>query len=242
MADGNEIPTNTTAPESTEAAPAQQPTISFTPEQLAWIEAEKAKERNAGAAAARKAIEGKQKPKAEPPKSSPASSEPVAAQASTTDDFDQLLDQRLAVESLAQGIVSHGLTAKQADAIKTLYKAEKPSDVADWVKQKVTDLGFTKTPNPAQPAQSSAMPNPAPAHSQSTTPPVHAPAPVGSTNPAAPPSDVLRWSKDMVDADMRTKAKVPQDLYHPANREAWRHAKARAMAALANVRVIPKEE
>lgn len=240
MPDGNENPATATV-ESTEAAPAQQPTISFTPEQLAWIEAEKAKERNAGAAAARKAIEGKQKPKAEPPKPVTQATESSASQPSPVDDFDQLFEQRLAIESLAQGIASHGLNAKQADAIKTLYKAEKPGDVSDWVKQKVADLGFTKTPNPAQVAQSSAAPNTAPVQTQPATPPIPAPAPA-STNLTAPPSDVLRWSKDMVDAKMRTVAKVPQDLYHPANREAWRQAKSMAMAALASVRVIPKEE
>lgn len=240
MPDGNENPATNPAPESTAAAPAQQPApLSFTPEQLAWIEAEKAKERNAAAAATRRALEGKQKPKGEAPKSEPNAQPDATAATQPVDDFDQQFNARLALESLVQGVASLGLNATQADAIKTLYKAEKPDDVATWVKQKADGLGFTKTQNtnPAQPAQSSAAPNPAPAQTQpvSTTP-----APTGSTSPTAPSSDVLRWSKDMVDAEMRQKAAVPHDLYDRRNRAAWRHMKDRALAAMSTVVVTPK--
>ncbi len=239
MPDGNENPATTPAPESTVAAPAQQPApLSFTPEQLAWIEGEKAKERNAAAAATRRALEGKQKPKAEAPKSEPTAHADATAGTQPVDDFDQQFTARLALESLVQGIASLGLNVTQANAIKTLYKDEKPDDVATWVKQKADGLGFTKTqnPNPAQSPQSSGA---TPAQSQPVTP---SPAPAGSTSPTAPPSDVLRWSKDMVDAEMRQKAVVPHDLYDRRNRAVWRAAKDKALAAMAGVRVVATDE
>lgn len=237
MADEQNAPSNPPA----QAAPVPQPAAAtITPEQLqAAVDAARAEERtktqNATWAEARRKYERQP----ESPKQATPAASAATTESSQSGDFDQQFTQRLAVESLVHGIASHGLSAAQADAIKTLYKAENPNDVAEWVKQKVSDLGFVKTPVPtAQPAQSSATPTPAAAPTP-TQPTTAAPAPVGSSSPTALPSDVLRWSKDMRDAYLRSKAPVPHDLHDRRNRGAWREVAKMALEAMSTVQVVP---
>lgn len=226
-----------------QVAPVTQPTAPvITPEVQALIDAARAEERtktqNATWAEARRKYEKQ----SEPPKQTP-SAQPSAASQTQPDDFDQQFTQRLAVESLVHGIATHGLNSAQADAIKKLYKAEGPSDVAEWVKQKVVDLGFAKQPMPAtQEAPSSAAPTQAPAQTQPTSPTTPAPAPVQSSNPGALPTDVLRWSKDMRDAYLRSKAPIPHDLHDRRNRAAWRELARMGLDAMATMRVVPSQK
>lgn len=237
MAEGNENPTTPPASEGTAAAPAQQPASpTFTPDQLAQIESMIRTRENAAAAAARREAEGKQKPKAEPPKS-PTATPSSAASTSTEDSFDQQLAAQVAVQTLAQGYADLRLTAKQQAAVTKLYKVEKPDDVNDWLTQTASDLGFTKTPNPTQAAASTATSASAAPASQQPSGPTP-PAPIGSSSATASPADILSHSSDMVNAEWRTLAAKPQDLYDRANRASWRQMRQKFEQALSTVRVV----
>lgn len=240
MPDGTDNPTTTPAPEGTAAVPAQQPpAMTFTPEQIAWIESEKQKSANAAAAAARREAEGKKKPHGETPRTQTPAPETTTT---ATNDFDQQFEQRLALESLVQGIASAGLNAEQANAVKLFYQAEKPKDVGDWVKQKVSALGFTKPPNPTQPPPVAAPPASPPVAAQPATPQTPIPAPAGSTPPTNSSTDYLRQSADMRNAYLRSKGYSERDWRSPESRKALREVATEFKNAMERVRITGPTE
>lgn len=149
-------------------APPASPPMTFTPDQLAYIEAEKEKARNNGAAAARRALEGRQPKQGETPQ--PKTPEPTAPAAPDAlailklrDDFDD------AVSDMT-------LNGAQKKFIRELVMDKRPPDVAAYVRTISEQLGLGKPATPTPPA---ASPTPA-------TPAAVPPMPGG-----APPARVI---------------------------------------------------
>lgn len=206
-------------PQPAPAAPASG--LAFTPEQLAYIETEKAKAANAAAAATRRAEEAKHarrggEPAAPPTPSNspPAPSQPTdtAALLQLRDDFD---------DAMAELTLEHG----QKKFIRNLVMEKRPPDVAAFVKDTVTMLGIGK---PASPA-------PAPAAPPASPPPAAPPPTPGVTSrgvppPAAVPGDDVPILSMSIPERHALRAKIGDAAFAERNE---REMKAR------NVRVRP---
>lgn len=156
-----------------QAAPAPQPVAA--PSTQVDIEAIKREAYNAGAAAARRAHEGKAPANPPPPKSEPQpapQSDPPGTLAilKLRDDFDD------ATADLS-------MAAAQKRFLRERVMAERPSDVAGYVRTFAETWGI-KTVNPAPAPNGAALPGQAPQPGAPSPPPT--PMPAGS-----PPSKVV---------------------------------------------------
>lgn len=231
MADGTEINANPTGSDTPPAAPATQPQlVQLTPEQY-QVELQKAKD--AGAAAARRALEGRQPPKAEPPKSQP---DPVqnAAQPSHDQSFEDSLADALADLS--------GMTRKQRSLVRDLARQKRPSDVDAFVAELAETLGVQKTatnPNPQSSTASvaAATPPATPSNGQPPQPP--APPPVTRVTSDLP-TDVRKWSEDQWNAFYAQNGADPGTPLSWKNRHVHRDIAKRLEASMAHVRIKPR--
>lgn len=231
MAEGTDTATTTTDTGNPQAAPATQPSVvTLTPEQYA-TELQKAKD--AGAAAARRALEGKKSPQAEPPKSQPDTATNTAPPQSHDQGFE---------DSLADVLADFpGMSRKQRALVRDLARQKRPSDVDGFVADLVETLGVKRDSQPNPNPQSS---TPTAAASPPATPPGQPPA-----NPSPPPvtkvtsdlpDDVRKWSEDQWIAFY---AKHGVTAGHPlsfANRHVHRDIAKRLEASMAHVRIKPR--
>lgn len=237
MPDGDDIP-KTDPTGSPPAAPAPQPTApTITPEIQAIIDAEKQKAHDAGAAAARRALEGKQKPEAR--KADPTPTSP------TTNVADELAFR----DELSDALAAHAhLTQGQRRLLREAAITKRPQDVGSYVAQYVEDAGWkpaqNPTPAPQQPAPAPpavpATPAPAPAAAHSLAP--SHPAPAGSTQPNIPGSDLTTLSKSQQAAYLASAGYDKRNPYSPQSRAAAHKLRLEIESKFSNVRVRGPDE
>lgn len=177
--EGDPAPEGGTPPPSSPppapATPASQP--QFTPEQLAYLEAEKQRAHNAGAAAARRAEQGRQpKPGGEPP---PA---PTPAPTPNTEGLSDSARERMFGRALGK----FDLNDKAIALVEREFANAKPSDPAAWLDERAEAYGWKRLGGQPTPAANGGAPNGA----QPTAPPAGGtvPPPVLSRGTPPPPS------------------------------------------------------
>lgn len=175
----------TTAP----AAPAPQPTtLVITPEIQAIIDVEKQKAHDAGAAAARRALEGKQK---QPDQAKQATPVPPAG---TTGLSMSEVQSMMAQQSVFDRAVGKaGISDEAVNALEVMRSVENPPDIAAWVAQKSRLFATAPAAAAGTPATNTPAPKPVPPATGV------APAPV-SIVPTDAPDNVMGWSQGQVDA------------------------------------------
>lgn len=230
MAEGTDTATTTTDTSNPQAAPATQPpVVTLTPEQYA-TELQKAKD--AGAAAARRALEGKKPPQAEPPKSQPDPA-PTALPPSHDQSFE---------DSLADVLADFpGMSRKQRALVRDLARQKRPPDVDAFVADLVETLGVKRDsqPNPNPQASIQTPPN----SPNNGTPPAAA-----STPPPPPvtkvtsdlPADVRKWSEEQWIAYYTQHGANPGQPLSWQNASVHRDIGRRLEAAMQHVRIKPR--
>lgn len=202
--------TATTETASTTTAPAPQSSAPvITPEIQALIDAAAQKAHDAGAAAARRALEGKQKP-AEP-KPQPATQPAANAAGLSIADVQQMMAEQSVFDRTVGKL---GLSDDAISILSALRTVEKPPNLAEWLTERAKV--FAPAPGPAsaatgiQPAIPTTQAKPVPPATGV------APAPV-ATVPSDAPDNVLEWSQGQVDDYVSKHYPMPNHPMHPAN-------------------------
>lgn len=169
------------APQTTPPAPATPAAPSFTPDQLAWIEAERTASRNAGAAAARRAVEGRQPARAGEQQAQP-STPPAPPAATQNVDVRAEINRIRAFERAAGG---YGLSPDALAVLEDDFNTANPSDPAEWVSKRAKAFGWKSPTNTSNQAPGST--------------PAAAPAAPQPTPGSAPPSTVVTEDTRLMD-------------------------------------------
>jgi hypothetical protein len=229
MPDGTEtIPSTETDGTATPAAPATQPTTPvITPEIQALIDAEKQKAHDAGAAAARRALEGKsQKPQ------EPAKQAPPAAPGATGLSMQEVQSMMAQQSAFDRAVGKAGISDEAVGVLAALRSVENPADVSAWVAQKAR-LFATAPAAAGQPTTPNNTPTLKP------VPPANgvAPAPM-STVPTDAPDNVMGWSQDQVDSYVAKHYPVPNMPWHPKNAAARRTLAQKVQAQMVGRSIV----
>lgn len=179
------------SPAANPPAPAPPASNPFTPEQLAYIESEKAKARDAGAAATRRALEGRPaRPPGETPQPPRNDNPPPAPQSQTVD----VRAEMARVRAFERAANRYGLTDAALSILEDDFNRANPTDPASWVSQRADAFGWkpgahAQTVNPAGNGSPPGGSGPAPL----------AAAPPPSMPGSAPPSRVVTADTRIVD-------------------------------------------
>lgn len=140
------------APQQPPPAPAQPASPpQFTPDQMAWIEAEKTRASNAAAAAARKAEQARlgRRGGDEQPAQSPAPSNPPQPNGAAQDPAQVYMRLR----TFDRAVDKYELPPSARDIIEADFNKASPQDPAEWVQQRAEAFGWkARGSNPATPA------------------------------------------------------------------------------------------
>lgn len=131
-----------------------------------------------------------------------------------------------------RSVRAHGLNDDQGDALRTLHRVEKPTDLTAWLAAKAALFG--KTTHPSSNTQ--------PSHTSPVAPPVSLPS-VPAPSTAVPndgPDDVTRWNESQWEAYVRRNGAYPSNPYHWANHQVHKDLARKFEAAMATKRIITK--
>jgi hypothetical protein len=203
--------------EATPAAPAGQPGApTITPEIEAVIQEREKKARDSAYAEARRTFESKKPTKkgtSTPEGETPSEPDPMKLYLAFDDATAELK-----------------LTAGQRQLLRDSVLANKPDDVAGFVKGFATKAGWSTEGTTTMAVKTTPAGDPAP----SGRPASDAGTPAGTPNER--PSDVLKWTKEDVERFYRSKGKAP-DIYDARNAEVHKEIRQLARNALHNVRI-----
>lgn len=186
------------------------------------------KERDAAAAATRRALEGRQRPAAEPPKDTARDTQ-HAAPGMTPADVARIVSRETA---FGRAVERNRLNADQERFLRVAYSTENPDDVAGWVDSAAKVFGVPSQQVAAAPQQAPTMPaKPIPPPPASTTAP-------GTAVPTDSPEDVLSWDKSMLQDYYDKFFPVPDDPGHPRNGSARRTLAQKVHAKLASRKLL----
>jgi hypothetical protein len=196
-----------------------------------------AERENAKAAEVRRALQGRQKPAAEPTQAAEprVTEKPVSALSAS--DVKRLL-------AFNRAVGAHGFSDEQVADLEALMDVQRPDDISGWVAQKAKAFGVGKTaPTTATQATTPAPSAPVAAAPQATQPPAPMPAvaPAGSTQPTSPIADRLAMSQDQMSAYLRSLNFNVHNRYAPASRKAIRTVAEEGRRLLENVQVLPPD-
>ncbi len=221
-------------PATSSAAPAAQPATppaapASPPSGMVTLEQAQAMA-NSAAAAARREAEGKQKPA---PSQAP---QPAPTQSpSAPSGFDAEAVARLV--AFETGLIRHSLAGDVESKVRTLYAAEKPENVGEWLASTAKLFGGGAVSNPQPPAATAAPGNPSAPASPQVPAPI-APSAPSTAVPMERDVDIITMSAEQVHDLMRRKgAHDPSRPYDPKNRAAGREIRKAWEASLANKRV-----
>lgn len=205
--EGGATPGSATPP----PAPAAPAPGSFTPEQLAYIESEKAKARDAGAAATRRALEGRPRPNGDTPQRTDTP-QPAPQPTGTVD----IRAEMARVRAFERAANRYGLSDAALAVLEEDFNRANPTDPASWVTQRADAFGWKAgahtQPNPAGNGSPSSAPAPAPA---ATTPPPSMPG-------SAPPSRVVTADTRIVDMSIADRDALTARIGEKAFRDRLR--------------------
>ena len=236
MADGNDDTNGTTPPASPPAAIAQQPaaapdTVTMTRGELDALIKERS---DSAAAAARRSVEGRLKPNADPPAAPRHSEAPAPNQSANVADQVARAVQR--ESAFTRAVTKAGLDTAQESVLRSLMSVEQVDDVGTWVTEKARVFGVqtqtNATPNHQPPA---ASPNP---QANSVRPPPSVPPMSAVSNDG--PDDVTTWNQDQVEAYLRKHGADPNRPYHPSNFKAFKELANKFGEAMGTKRVLLK--
>lgn len=178
------------APQQPPPAPAQPPSPpQFTPEQMAWIEAEKTRASNAAAAAARKAEQARlgRRGGDEQPAQPPAPSNPPQPNGAAQDPAQVYMRLR----TFDRAVDKYELPPSARDIIEADFNKASPQDPAEWVQQRAEAFGWkARGSNPATPAPET----PAPKTTPQGPPVTGSGAPANPTHTVTDDTPILRMS------------------------------------------------
>lgn len=229
MADES-TPNTTTNEPAPQTAPAAQPTT-ITPDIQALIDAARREGHDAGAAATRRSLEGKQK-QPEPAKPPP----PTEQQPKPQSVSGMSADEVRAMLSLNREIGKAGLAADAEQVIEQLYQVERPStaDIPAWTQAKAKLFAKQVTAPQAQnpnPNNHAATPTPT---APLSTPQVPAPL---STVPTDTPENPLTWDQSQLDAYIAKHYPNPHMPWHHSNAKARRELAQKVHAQVARLTI-----
>lgn len=228
MADDDQnAPTGTA---TTPAAPATQPAPT-TPAPRMFSEAEAVAMANSAAAAARREAEGRAK--VTPPTAQPKAEPPATPQDLAASDVERRIEFEAGLRWAAK---EHKWTPEVVSKIKTLYRAETPSDVDGWLDQTAKLFGGGAVSTPVTPAAATSQPA---APSTPTVPAPIAPSAPSTAVPLERDVDILSMDAAGVHELMRRKgASDPSRPYDPKNRAGRREVRKAFEAAMSSRRVV----
>lgn len=181
------------APQQPPPAPAQPASPpQFTPDQLAWIEAEKTRASNAAAAAARKAEQARLGRRGgEQDAQPPAPSNPQQPSGAASDPAQVYMRLR----TFDRAVDKYDLPSSARDIIEADFNKASPQDPAEWVQQRAEAFGWKTrgSSNPATPAPET----PAPKITPQGAPVTGTGAPANPTTVVTDDTPILR----MTDSD-----------------------------------------
>lgn len=209
------------------AAPAPQPVEPPAPVYTqAQVDAMMRQAHDSGAAAVRRANEGRQK-SADP---APITKQEPAPQAASMEHVATIVAQAVARETaFGDAVREHGLTSAQASMLRALRDTASLTDataVSSWVKEQAAVFG--KTVNNAASV---------PVHSTPVVPAPISPSAPSTAIPFERDVSVLEMSPDQIHDLMRKKGGDPSRPYHPSNRAARREIRKETESALRTRRV-----
>lgn len=197
-----------------------------------YTEAELQQAANSAAAAARREAESKKKePAPAAPRSEPASP------GFNAEEMERAFERKLEFHTaLTRTAVENKWTPAIESKIKTLYKAENPTNVTEWLGETAKLFGGGNVSTPSNPAAPSSQPVANP-----STPAVPAPIAPSAPSTAVPMErdvDIFTMDATAIHELMRKKgASNPSRPYDPKNRAGRREIRREFESALANRRV-----
>lgn len=235
MADDNE-PTNSTNGTGTTTAPATQssgPVI--TPEIQALIDAAAQKAHDAGAAAARRALEGKQK-QPDQPKPPPAKADPAPSNGMSAADVARIVSRE---NAFARAAERHKWNEDQERFARVAFDASSPENVNEWA----AALAKVFSPAPAEGAGQTANPNTAqkPPSGATSTSAAPTPAPSSSVQGDGPES-IRKYDETMIRAWIRSKGGDVNNMMNPINRPILAEWNRKLEAEMAGFRIVSSKQ